>query len=282
MPKLKGNKLVNLNGLPLKEDTKPAIMLGRPIAREPMWENQIKFQSAFLQLAAEGYGVYQEDLDSLNWWLKHHSSNRNWICRTFLERKDCDYLIFIDDDMTFMNLAEDIKKMIALDKDMVMGICSCKPSPHFPNLGKFTELGTSGTIMDSISRHIYTFPEDKPFEVDFGSMGLVCIKRKVIENMESPYCYFPPNYSTGNVFGEDVTFFFNAKMLGYELWVDPTIKLGHLGYTAWNYKDRADHWLDHKDKLIKEAEEEGWDYSHNLVPEVQTVFKQGKGSKRLI
>lgn len=264
------------------EKSKPGIMLGRPIAREPMWENQIMFQRGWMQLGAEGYRVYNEDLESMNWWLKHHSSSRNWICQAFMKRKDCDYLIFVDDDMTVGNLAEEIKQMIALDKDIVMGICSCKPVPHFPNLGKFTEMGKSGTIMDCICRHIYTFPEDKLFEVDFGSMGLVCIKRKVIEAMESPYCYFPPNYITGHVFGEDVTFFYNAKMHGFELWVDPTIRLGHLGYTAWHHKEHADHWLDYKDDCIKEAKEEGWDCSHNLVSEVQEVFKQGKGPKRLI
>ena len=86
---------------------------------------------------------------------------------------------------------------------------------------------------------------------------------------------------TGNVFGEDVTFFFNAKMLGFELWVDPTIQLGHLGITAWHYKERADHWLDFKDKLVKEADEEGWDCSHNLYPEVQKQFKKGEGAKRM-
>ena len=70
-------------------------------------------------------------------------------------------------------------------------------------------------------------------------------------------------------------------MYGFDLWVDPTIRLGHLGYSEWNYKERADHWLDFKDQLIAEAKEEGWDCTHKLYPEVQKQFKKGEGSKRM-
>ena len=277
---MKQKKLVRLDGKPF-EKKKPSIMLGRPISRNPMWENQIKFQEAFLDLSQEGYGLYREDLDSVRWWLNHHSAARNNIAKTFLARPDCDYLVWVDDDTTYMNLADDIKKMIALDKDMVMAITSCKPVPHFPNVGKFTEIGKSGTIVDSVSRHVYEFPVDKPFEADFGSFGLVCIKRKVFEAIEPPWFYFPPNAHTKGVWGEDVTFCFNAKMHGFELWIDPTIRLGHLGYMAVHYEKRASHYLDYKAELIAEAKQQGWDFTHNLVPEVQKVFKSAPGIKRM-
>jgi hypothetical protein len=282
MSKSKGKtNIVNLNGKPA-EAKKPEIMLGRPIAREPMRENQLVFQDAYFTLAGRGYTMNYPDLIGMGWWLKHHSSNRNAICEEFLRRKNCDYLVCIDDDMTFLNLADDIEQAIALDKDMVMGITSCKPVPHFPNLGKFIKIGESGTIVDADSRNIYEFPNDKPFEVDFGSFGFIVIKRKVVATMEPPWCFFPPNYQTRNVWGEDVTFCYNAKMLGFELWCDPTIACGHLGYTAWHHERPASHWLDFKDEHIKMAKEQGWDCSHNLVPEVQAVFKEGKGAKRLV
>ena len=266
-------KLVTLDNL----EKKPGIMFGRPIARQPMWENQIKFQQAFLMLANEGYGVYIEDLDSLNWWLKHHSSCRNNIVAEFLNRKNCDYLVWIDDDMTFIDLAADIKRAISLNKDMVMGITSCKPTPHFPNIGKFAKIGDSGTIIDSIGYHIYEFPTDKPFEVDYGSMGFCVMKRKVLEKVPPPWFYFPPNPLTNNVWGEDVTFFFNAKMCGFELWCDPTIHCGHLGYTAWHHEKQGDHYLDYKESLIKQYKDNDIDYTHRLVPEVQERFKKGEG-----
>lgn len=281
MSKSKGkNKILKADGSKY-EKPKPEIMLARPIARVPMWENQLKFQQAFFELSGRGYKLEWEDLESINWWLKHHSSSRNNAAYSLLQRPNCEYLVWVDDDMTFMNLADDIEKMIELDKDIVIGITSCKPVPHFPNLGKVTELGKSGAICDCVSRHIYDFPKDKPFEVDFGSMGLCCVKRKVYEKMPRPWFYFPPNYSTGNVWGEDVTFMFNAKMYGFEIWCDPTILCGHLGYTAWHYEQRTTHWLDFKDKLIKQAKDEGWDCTHNLEPEVQKIFKKGKGPKQM-
>lgn len=260
----------------------PGIMLGRPVAREPMRENQFKFQQAFYQLHQEGYKMYWEDMIGMEWWMKHHSSNRNSICEAFLARKDCDYLIFIDDDMTFKDLAADIKQMIAHDKDMVMGITCAKPSPHHPQIGKVTKLSPTGTITDCLSSNIYTFPEDEIFEADFGSLGLACIKKKVIETMTPPWCYFPPCYQNRKTWGEDVTFFINAKMHGFELWVDPTLQLGHLGVAVWNYKGRIDAWEDYKEDVIKEKEEIGWDTTHNLVPEVQEQFKKGLGPKRFV
>jgi len=179
--------------------------------------------------------------------------------------------------MSFDDMAGGIKKMIAHDKDIVMAVCCAKPVPHFPHLGKFTKLGESGTICDCIQKHIFTFPEDKIFETDGGSMAFVCIKRKVIEKMPRPWFYFPPNYTTGNVWGEDITFMYMAKMWGFEIWCDPTIEIGHLGYTAWHHKRRASAYMDFKEGLIKDAENLGYDPSHHLVPEVQAVFKKGLG-----
>lgn len=274
-------KMVKLDGKPFEKD-KPLIMLTRPIARNPERENDIIYYEGIVNLLQRGYKMDWIDTVGLPWWMKHHSSNRNNIILNFKNRKGFEYLIMFDDDMTCHSLADAVEQMIALDKDMVIGVTSCKPSPHFPHVGKVTKLGESGTVIDCVSRHVYTFPEDKPFEADFGSMGLVCIKRKVIEKMEPPWCYFPPNYQSGNVWGEDVTFFINAKMHGFELWVDPTIYIGHLGGTAWSHRGRPDVWEDFEQDCIKQAKEQNWDCTHNLVPEVQKQFKKGIGPKRLV
>lgn len=290
MSKHKQN-IVKLDGKPF-ETKKPEIMLGRPIAREPMRENQIKFQQAFFELSGRGYKTNFEDLVGLNWWLKHHSANRNHIFHEFLSRPNAEYLILVDDDMTFENLADDVEKMINEDKDIIIGITSVKPVPHFPNLGKVESIRSVGSLKfhkkevdcyDVVTRHIYTYPKDELFEIDFGSMGLTCIKREVVKKMENiPWCYFPPNFHTGNVYGEDVSFFINAKLYGFKVWCDPTIFLGHLGYTAWNCDRYASHWIDFKDNLIKESKEEKWDCSHNLSDEVQSVFNEKTDKIRML
>ena len=74
MSKYKQN-IVRLDGK-VFETKKPEIMMGRPIARVPMWENQVHFQRAWLKLFEEGYGVNPDDLEGVNWWLKHHSSSK--------------------------------------------------------------------------------------------------------------------------------------------------------------------------------------------------------------
>lgn len=274
-------RLVDLHGRKSKKK-KPLIMVTRPIARNPERENDIIYYEGIVNLLQRGYKIDWIDTVGLPWWMKHHSSSRNNIMMNFLKREGFEYLIMFDDDMTCESLADNIERMIALDKDMVIGVTACKPAPHFPHIGKVTKIGPSGTVIDCVSRHVYTFPNDKPFEADFGSMGLVCIKRKVIEKMEPPWCYFAPNYQSGNVWGEDVTFFINAKMHGFELWVDPTFYLGHLGTYAINHKTRSDAWEDYEEGCIKQAKKEGWDCTHNLVPEVQEQFKKAIGPKRLV
>jgi hypothetical protein len=39
--------------------------------------------------------------------------------------------------------------------------------------------------------------------------------------------------SDGMVRGEDMAFFSDLRALGYDIWVDPTISLGHIGYKVY-------------------------------------------------
>jgi hypothetical protein len=271
-------KVVKLDGK-VFEGEKPNITLGRAIARVPVWENQLKFQEMFFQLLGEGYKLHQEDFTSMGWWGVTVASARNRICAAAMERKS-DYVMFIDDDMTADDMAVDIKKMIALDKDIVFGIMCTKGRPHTPNVGKITKIGESKTICDSITQQIYDWP-DKPFKCDLGSTAYMLIKRKVLEKLGAPWFYMPPNYTNGNIFGEDLTFCFNARMHGFEVWADPSIRLGHLGIFAWNHQERSDNWLDYEQQMKDVCKREKKDYSCKLDPKVQKVFKKGEGNRRI-
>ena len=100
---MKKKKLITMDGKPL-ETKKPSITIGRPIARAPIWENQVAFQAMFIQLLGEGYTLYDEDFTSMGWWGVVHSTARNRICQAAMERGS-DYVMFIDDDMTSANMA---------------------------------------------------------------------------------------------------------------------------------------------------------------------------------
>jgi len=71
----------------------------------------------------------------------------------------------------------------------------------------------------------------KPFTVDYTGFGWVMIKNGVFEKMEYPW--FAPKmqvFESGDVqdmCGEDVSFCLDAKDLGFEIWCDPRIRVGH-------------------------------------------------------
>ena len=71
----------------------------------------------------------------------------------------------------------------------------------------------------------------KPFTVDYTGFGWVLIKKGVFEEMEYPW--FAPKmqvFESGSVqdmCGEDVSFCLDAKEMGYDIWCDPRIRVGH-------------------------------------------------------
>lgn len=71
----------------------------------------------------------------------------------------------------------------------------------------------------------------KPFTVDYVGFGWVLVQNGVFESMKYPW--FGPKlqvFEDGEVqdfCGEDVSFCLEAKELGYEIWVDPRIRVGH-------------------------------------------------------
>lgn len=268
--------------------------MGRPIARTPEWENQVKFTDGMIKLMGRNYTLYPEDLISLEWWGNSICSARNTIFKAALER-DSDYVIFFDDDMTVYDLADDVEQMINLDKDIVAAIGVTKGRPHMPNINKILRIGESRTVCDSHSYRIYEYPKDKPFQVDGAGTGFMCIKKHVLQKMPAPWFYMPPCYLDGNIKGEDFTFCFNAKMHGFQVWIDPTIRCGHLGSFAYGPDYTATSFATFKDELIKDANKTREDYigkhgamnitncdcTHNLVPEVQEQFKKAEGPKRM-
>ncbi len=68
-------------------------------------------------------------------------------------------------------------------------------------------------------------PDKKePFEAHAAGFGCVLVHRSVFEMMNRPWFQF-----IKGVCSEDFYFFVQAQELGFKLWVEPTIDLGHIG-----------------------------------------------------
>jgi len=277
-------KILTLN------NKKPSITLARLVARTPMWENQIKFQHAFFNLNQRGYTVYPDDLDCLYWWGNTVAASRNKAARVALDRNS-DYLMFIDDDMTCNEMTDEIVKLIDMNVDIASAVATTKGTPYWPNIVKVFKLGETKTACDAHVRKILDWPTDKPFQVDLVGCAFMLIKRKVLEAMTPPWFYMPPLYTEENIMGEDNTFCYNAKMHGFEVWIDPSIDMRHIGSWGYGLNEKSKCFADYKHQLVEDAKVQFKEYdkfnienndsTHNLVPEVQEEMKKANGITRI-
>ena len=125
-----------------------------------------------------------------------------------------DEVLWIDDDMVFDgHLYEDLKMC---GKDMVCGLFV---SRHFPYVSCLF------SSIDPVER-ITEYPEDA-FRVKACGFGCVLMKAQILKDImvnNGGKCFVPEQK-----LGEDVAFCVRASNLGYEIWCEPTARVGHVG-----------------------------------------------------
>ena len=146
----------------------------------------------------------------------------------------CDYLLFIDADINFE--PEHIFRLMAWGSDPKKGIVAGVPRTR----------STTKTYIATLDE------EDGQLTMD--SMGLVrakrvatafmLVRREVFQQMVDAHpewvykdqrvegmvpCLFDFMLTDEGYIGEDYLFCDRARELGFEVWIDPTIKLGHMG-----------------------------------------------------
>jgi hypothetical protein len=160
---------------------------------------------------------------------------RNLIAKEFVE-SDCTDLMFIDSDINFD--AGDIFRLMAWNIDPKKGIVAGIPVAR-----------KKGKVFISTLEH------DEDGNVSMNAMGLVrakraatafmLIRREVFLKMKEThpewlyrdeqrvgdeiYSFFDFKSTPEGYIGEDFLFCDRARELGFEVWIDPTIKLGHMG-----------------------------------------------------
>ena len=161
-------------------------------------------------------------------------------------RSDADVLLSIDSDIWFrpedaISLAEK-----ALEYDMIAGMYMTR------------SLTTQPALMLPDEEVIFA-ANSSPVEVPYISTGFVAVNRRVFEalSQELPLCHkgwndrgadtsFWPFYmpftipweGDGEMYlSEDWAFCQRAKDAGFKVWLDPSIRLGHLGQVMFTLED---------------------------------------------
>ena len=154
-----------------------------------------------------------------------------------------DYIMWIDSDMVFK--PEDVFRLIQKDKDIISGLYKIHNSNNsfaarkkaIPNNTRIKNIGYIEEITE-----LYPFITEQdvrnttePISVDYIGMGFVLIKRGVIEKLKYPWfrseistLYVEEeNISIKELNSEDSQFCFDLKLNGFDIWIDPTVRVGH-------------------------------------------------------
>jgi hypothetical protein len=157
---------------------------------------------------------------------------RNIIANEFLESQ-AEHLLMIDSDMTFN--ADDVFRMLAWSQTKpivaAVGVARKKEKVYFSSLDQDED---NNIIMDRMGL----------VKVKRVGTGFIMIQRKVFEVMRDAHpewkymdqntgkmlqSFFDFKSTPEGYVGEDYVFCDRAHEHGFTAWVDPTIKLGHMG-----------------------------------------------------
>jgi hypothetical protein len=161
------------------------------------------------------------------------SRARNLLVKDFLE-SDCTDLMFIDADINFD--PEDVLRLMAWASDPVKGIVGGVPRTRKANKVYIAQLDQDeeGLTMNKMG-----LVRAKRIATAFMLVRREVFERLVNENPQWNYYDHSSDRQLNAVFdflvteegymGEDYLFCDRARAIGYEVWIDPTIKLGHMG-----------------------------------------------------
>ena len=147
---------------------------------------------------------------------------RNKFCQQAIEG-EFDYILWLDSDMVFPSYV--LQQFMQNDKDIVAGLYFRRSYPFTPVA--FSELRRENGILRM--KDLEEWPNDL-FEVDGVGFGCVLMKTDCLFDIAGKEggVWFTPTPDAG----EDAAFCLRAKEYGYKIWVDPTVKLGHVGQTV--------------------------------------------------
>lgn len=134
---------------------------------------------------------------------------------------ECDYLFSVDDDM--MAPYDLFYQLVKHDVDIVAPLAFTRNPPHRAVI--FSTIEGYDPVVGKpyfINNTVHNYPRNKLVECDAVGFGACLIKTEVLKKMAQPR--FMGSIGTG----EDIHFCLAAKKLGFRVFMDTSVKLGHL------------------------------------------------------
>jgi GT2 family glycosyltransferase len=151
--------------------------------------------------------------------------------KPFDGKLDYDYILWIDSDMVFS--PEDFFKLLEHDKDVISGVYKMSDDVNYATVENMDEEFFEQWMY-------YPFLQDKDieakkgklFKADYTGFGFLLVKYGVFEKMKYPW-FHPrllkwknhPNWAEFPF--DDVESCMRMREEGFDIWIDPKIRLGH-------------------------------------------------------
>ena len=128
------------------------------------------------------------------------------------------HILFLDSDMVFdENLVE---TLTFCGKDFVCGAFQSRRAPY-------------GSCIFSSLKPVRRVKEYgiEPFQVEGCGMACTMISTEILKEVQSTYGNpFDPAIIEDITFGEDTAFCWRARKCGFEIWCEPTARIGHIAH----------------------------------------------------
>lgn len=162
---------------------------------------------------------------------------RSRIANFFINNTDHEYLFFLDSDIGFD--PEDVLKLLSHKVHIVSGAYPMKIIPERYCIdilqpeqrnGDLVKIGGNGMGFVIIHRQVFLniakqYPGLKYTPSDYNSDT-----SHTPAEMNNSYHYFAEYQTQKSFMSEDKSFFHRARQVGYDVWLDTTIRLNHTGY----------------------------------------------------
>lgn len=135
------------------------------------------------------------------------------------------HVLWLDSDMVF---TEDLLDDLSFSgMDFVSGIYHSRHKPYLSCVFKSINLTT-------LERYGTDYPKST-FEIAGCGFGCVLMKTEILEQVRSYYgsCFLPMKD-----YGEDIAFCHRVADLGFTMYAEPGVRLGHIGHTTFYPEDR--------------------------------------------
>ena len=146
-----------------------------------------------------------------------------------------DRMLWLDSDMTFpSDLMEKLYADLDDGRDVVGGLCFTRRPPIKP--AAYARLYNTPNEGGGFTPHADPIVGwgDEPFEVEAVGFAVVALNVSVCEQVQKKYG-LPFTPALG--YGEDLSFCARARDIGAKIYVDPRIKIGHVGLHTFTEAD---------------------------------------------